>query len=284
MTQMNRLAVFVAGWTMSCGWLIANPEALRAAEPVYPLTAAVSEGTVYVSDLRLPGLWKIEDGRGGVFFQASAKFRTPLHTVRCVRLDRKSRVLTCDSSTRDVYRFDEQGQPSGLTGGQIGIPMDVVENAQGELLVSDLESHRIWKIPADGGERVELAAISAPRGLGLDGEDRLWVVSHGKNQVVRVLPNGSTEVAVSGRPFQFPHEILVRKDGTALVSDGYAKAIWSVAADGTTKHWIQGEPLQNPVGLAWLGESVLIVDPRAKTVFQADAEGKLTVFWNGTKK
>lgn len=254
---------------------------LPAAEPVYPLTAAAGNGSVYVSDLRLPGLWKIDDGKGTVFFQASPKFRTPLNAVRCVRLDRKSRILACDSATREIYRFDDQGQPQGLTKGQIGIPMDVVENTDGDLLTSDLETHRIWKIPAAGGDLVEFAAISAPRGLALDAEQRLWVVSHGKNQIVRILPNGTIEPVVEGKPFQFPHEILVNNDGSALVSDGYAKAIWKVSPAGKSEQWIQGEPLQNPVGLCRYGDAVLIVDPRAKAVFQADAEGKLSVFWNG---
>lgn len=258
---------------------------LSAAEPVYPLTAATgAQGSVYVSDLRLPGLWKIDEGKGTLFFQVSPKFRTPLNAVRCVRLDRKQRVLACDSSTREIYRFDDQGQPQGLTKGQIGIPMDVVENADGDFLASDLETHRIWKIPAAGGNPVEFAAITAPRGLALDSEQRLWVVSHGKNQIVRILPNGTVETVVEGKPFQFPHEILVNEDGYALVSDGYAKAIWKVSPEGKTEQWIHDEPLQNPVGLSRHGDVVLIVDSRAKTVFQADAEGKLTVFWSGKEK
>lgn len=264
-------------------WIAGRFSSLAAAEPVYPLTAtADKDGAVYVSDLRLPGLWKVHGGQGAVFFQASSKFRTPLNAVRCVRVDRQGRVLACDSSTREIYRFDDQGQPQGLTKGKIGIPMDVVEQAAGDLLVSDLETHRIWKVPADGGDISEFAAVPAPRGLRLDADGRLWVVSHGKDQILRFLPDGSKEVVVSGRPFQFPHEILVQKDGTALVTDGYEKAIWKVVAGETPTRWIHGEPLQNPVGLCQLGETVLIVDPRAKTVFQADGEGKLSVFWKGT--
>lgn len=284
-TWSCRVLAILAGWVLCRALSLPIAERLAAAEPVYPLTAAATEkGDVYVSDLRLPGVWKVHDGQGTVFFQASPKFRTPLNAVRCVRVDRQGRVLACDSSTREVYRFDEQGQPQGLTQGRIGIPMDVAEDAQGDLLVSDLETHRIWKVPADGGEPKEVAAVPAPRGIRLDQEGRLWVVSHGKNQILRVLPDGSTQVAVAGRPFQFPHEILLRDDGSALVSDGYAKTIWRVSGEGAPEPWIQGAPLQNPVGLSRLGDAVLIVDPRAKTVFQADSEGKLSVYWNGAEK
>lgn len=256
---------------------------LSAAEPVYPLTAAVgTEETVYVSDLRLPGLWQIRGGQGDVLFQAAAKFRTPLNAVRCVRVDRQGRVLACDSATREIYRFNDQGQPQGLTKGRIGIPMDIAETPEGELLVSDLETHRIWKVPAEGGEPVEFASIPAPRGIRLDAEGRLWVVSHGRNQVLRVSPDGSKQVVVTGRLFQFPHEILLQPEGAALVTDGYGKTVWRVPGDGEPARWIQGEPLRNPVGLCQLGDTVLIVDPHAKAVFQADAAGTLSVFWKGT--
>lgn len=273
----------MTAFRLICLLLIAGRISLViAAEPVYPLTASADKsGAVYVSDLRLPGLWKVQDGQGEVYFQASSQFRTPLNAVRCVRVDRQGRVLACDSSTRDVYRINDQGQTQGLTNGRIGIPMDVVEQANGDLLVSDLESHRIWSVPADGGDPKEFAAVPAPRGMRLDAEGRLWVVSHGKDQILRFLSDGSREVAVPGRPFQFPHEILIRKDGTALVTDGYAKTVWKFAAGEAPVRWVQGEPLQNPVGLCLLEEVVLIVDPRAKSIFQADREGKLSVFWQG---
>lgn len=281
MSWNRNLRLWVAGWIV----LAVSALSTTAEEAKYPLTIAVAEnGTCLVSDLRLPGLWKYDGTAASIFFQADKKFRTPLNTVRCVRVDRKGRVLACDSSTREVYRFDEQGQPQGLTKGFIGIPMDVAEAENGELFVSDLETHRIWKVPAEGGEPQEFAAVPAPRGLRFDAAGKLWVVSHGKNQLVRLTPAAVVETVVTGRPFQFPHEVLIQQDGSALVSDGYAKAIWKVPAEGAPVKWIEGEPLQNPVGLGQRGDNVLIVDPRAKTVFQADADGKLTVFWDGTGK
>ena len=284
LTERFRPAVWFGGAV----WLAAatgHTPRLMAAELVYPLTAAATaQGDVYISDLRLPGVWKIEQQTGTVLFQASKKFRTPLNTVRCVRLDSKSRVLAGDSATREVYRLDDQGTPQGLTQGRIGIPMDLAETAEGDLLVSDLETHRIWKIPSKGGEPAVYAAIPAPRGLCLDAEQRLWVVSHGKDQVVRVLPDGRVETVVSGRPFQFPHEILVHGDGTALVSDGYARTIWKIPPGAAPERWIEGEPLKNPVGLCRLGENILIVDPRAKSVFQASQDGKLSMYWDGAGK
>lgn len=241
----------------------------------YPLAVAVDPaGTIYVADRNLPGVWKISEGKRELFFQGSKKFRTPLNAIRCLAIDKQGNLLAGDSATREVYRF-EDGKPVPLTMGGIGIPMAIDVDSQGDLFVADLELHRIWKVPAAGGRPVEFAQVPAPRGLTIDDEDRLWIVSHGKNQVVRITPDGKQETVVEGRPFEFPHNIVLDENQTAYVSDGYADTIWKIAPSEPPQKWISGKPLQNPVGLAWKGETLLIVDPHAKAIFTADSEGTL---------
>ena len=75
--------------------------------------------------------------------------------------------------------------------------------------------------------------------------------------------------------FSFPHTVVIDPAGTAYVADGYKKTIWKVPADGKPQAWVQGKPLVNPVGLAWQGKQLLVVDPRAKAVFQISNEGKI---------
>ena len=83
----------------------------------YPLAVtATADGIVYVADRNLPGIWKIEDGKKSIFFQGSKKFRTPLNAIRCLAIDHEGKLLAGDSSTREVYRFDDAGQPQPLTG------------------------------------------------------------------------------------------------------------------------------------------------------------------------
>ncbi len=265
----------VVGIVMLC----AVAAAATADEMKYPLSlAATPDGDLYVADRSLPGVWKIVDGNSEVFFQGAKKFRTPLNAIRCLSIDDKGKLLAGDSSTRQVYRFDDHARPNPLmtTAIGLGIPMSIAVDRRGTLFVADLETHRIWKIPAAGGKPVEFAAVRAPHGLTLDATGRLWVVSHGKNQLLRISAEGKIEPIVRGRPFSFPHEVVVDKQNVAYVSDGYAKTIWKVDSSGTPKKWITGKPLVNPVGLAWQGKTLLIVDPHAKAVFAADAEGKLT--------
>jgi sugar lactone lactonase YvrE len=243
----------------------------------YPLSIAVAEsGKLYIADRNLPGVWQVDGSDLSMLFKGSKRFRTPLNAVRCVALDKNGSLLAGDSATREVYRFGDDGKPVPLTDGGIGIPMGITVDSKGQLLVADLELHRIWKVPAEGGKPEQLAEVPAPRGVCIDNDDNLWVVSHGKDHVVRVSPDGKVEAVVKGRPFQFPHTIVLDQDKTAYVCDGYAKAVWKVPQGGEPAKWVSGEPLVNPVGLAQRGDGLLVVDPRANAVFEIDATGKPT--------
>ncbi len=249
---------------------------LIAGEMQYPLTAAVHGKDLFVADLNQPGVWKVTDGKASLFFEASKKFRTPLNRVRCIAVDRQGKLLAGDSSTREVFRFDDAGKPQPLTAGGIGIPMDIAEDADGNLFVTDLELHWVFKIRPGSGKAEKFAEVPAPRGMTIDADRNLWVVSHGKNQLVKLTPEAKLEIVVEGRPFQFPHEVELDKDKTAYVSDGYAKAVWKIPLGGKPSKLVEGEPLQNPVGLTWQGETLLVIDPRAKGIFAVGSDGKLT--------
>lgn len=259
-----------------CHVLLLAASAL-AAEPQYILGIAARDAqTIFLADRQLPGVWQMTDGKLSLFFEGSKKFRTPLNAVRCLAIDREGRLLAGDSSTREVYRFNAENRPEPLTKGGIGIPTGIAVNAAGEILVADLETHRIWKVPGAGGEPSLFAEVAAPRAIVFDGEARLWIVSHGKDQLLRANPEGKLEVAVAGRPFEFPSAVLVDPQGAAYVCDTYAKAIWKVTPGKPPEKWASGEPLVSPVGLAWSSSDMLVADPRAKGVVRIDQEGKMT--------
>ena len=252
---------------------IASP---AMAQMQYPLAITAAEsGELYVADRELPGVWRADSGKLSVYFQGSKKFRTPLNAVRCLALDRSGALLAGDSSTREIYRFDKDAKPVPLTSGGIGIPMGIAVNSQGEIFVSDLELHRVVKVPDQGGKPELLAEVQAPRGVWIDGQDRLWVVCQEKNrQLVRIAPDGKVETVVEGRPFQFPHTVVVGSDNWAYVTDGYAKADWRIAPGEKPQKWFSGDPLVNPVGMFMGKSGLLVVNPHAKAVFQVDASGK----------
>ena len=265
-----RFAAFVA-ICLSCVSSFAQADGLQ-----YPLTAIASGKDLYIADLNQPGVWKLSDGKLSLFFQASKKFRTPLNRIRCVAVDHQGKLLAGDSSTREVYRFDDAGQPQPLTNGGIGIPMDLVDDGRGNIFVTDLELHWIWKIAAGTTKAEKFAEVAAPHGIAIDADKNLWVVSHGKNQLVKVTADSQVEVVVEGRPWQFPHEVELDKDNVAYVTDGYSKAVWKVPVGGKPTKLVEGAPLKNPVGLTWQGETLLVIDPHAKGVFAVGADGKLS--------
>jgi sugar lactone lactonase YvrE len=154
--------------------------------------------------------------------------------------------------------------------------MSIVVLKSGDLLVADLEVHRIVKVPAAGGTPSVFAQVPAPRGLALDKEERLWVVSHGKDQLLRLTSEGKPEVVVTGRPFEFPSAVVVDDDLTAYVCDTYAKAIWKVPTGKAPEKLRAGDPLVSPVGLAKSGADLLVADPRAKAVIRVTAAGEAT--------
>jgi sugar lactone lactonase YvrE len=130
-------------------------------------------------------------------------------------------------------------------------------------------------VPAAGGEPSEFARVPGPGGVCIDAEDRLWVVSRAENGLLRVSPDGKVETIVKGRAFEFPNAVAVDQASVAYVCDGYGKAIWKVDAAGKPEKWAASPAFKNPVGLAWRGKTLLVVDSQAKTVFQVDSEGKV---------
>lgn len=265
-------AVLAVGLVDSAGSTSAFAQELK-----YPVSIAVTaDGTAYVADREFHGIWKLTNGKLEKHFEGSAKFRTPLNAVRCVAIDHQGKLLAGDSSTREVYRFDDAGAPVPLTKGQIGIPVAIAVRKSGEILVADQELQRIWKVPAEGGDRVELAAVEGIVGLCLDQDDQLWVTSRGKIPLRRIAPDGKVENILSERVMQFPQQIVLDESKNAYITDNYDKAVWKIPVGGAPVKLAAGDPLVNPVGLARAGDKLLVTDPHAKAIFQVEMDGKVT--------
>ena len=70
---------------------------------------------------------------------------------------------------------------------------------------------------------------------------------------------------------------MLHADGNYYVSDGYARAIWKVNADGNVTSLVQGEPLVSPQGLAIDRQgNLLVADPHAQTIFRISLKGEIT--------
>jgi DNA-binding beta-propeller fold protein YncE len=250
-----------------------SPEKLAAsgvgaALPPYPLdTVVLPDGDAVVVDRNLPGLWRLHAAETSLWLQGSRRFREPLNAPRCLALDKSGQLLVGDSSTREIYRIDQSLKPQPLTGGKIGIPMDIAVRADGTLVVADLETRSLLRVSADG-QKVESIAVVNPRGVFVDQQDRVWVVSQDAQQLQIVGDDGKTQAIVDKRTFDFPHQVVVNSAGEAFVSDGYKKAIWKVVNGQAPQVLVSGAPLDNPVGLTLHNDQLVITDPRARQVFR----------------
>jgi hypothetical protein len=269
-----------------------SPPLGRAEEWNYPLgVAALTDGAVLLADKGAHAVWRLQDGQLTALYQGLKKFRTPLNAVYCVYAAPTGTVYVGDSATREVYSLDSSGKLTALTSGrgadvpadqyhpgEIGIPTQIAVNSQGEVFTTDLELQRVWKIPAAGGTPQEFAVVAGPRGVAVDAEDHVWILSPQTPQLRRISPDGQqTEVIVKDLVFDFPHQVVLRPDGRALVTDGYAKTVWLVSRDGQTEKLFSGAPLSNPVGMCLIegGAKVLVIDPRAPGLFEIGEPGQI---------
>ncbi len=249
----------------------------------YPLDAIVdAAGTAYVVDRNLHAIWSWKEGQLDIFFQGSATFRTPLNAPRCLAFDTDGSLLVGDSATRDIYRIKADGQAEPITGGQIGIPMDLAVKPDGTIYVADLELRTLFRIQA-GSKQVEKVAENNPRGVFVDAQERVWVVSQDPQQLQIVADSGESEVRVGERIFDFPHQVVVNSAGTAFVTDGYKRAIWKVAAGGKPEVVVEGAPLDNPVGITLVDDRVIVTDPRAGKLFRLNDNNQLEVWFEVRK-
>ena len=250
-------------------------EPTKAQEMQYPLAVVKApSGEMYVADRNLPGIWKIADGKATIYFQGSKKFRTPLNAIRCLAIGADGTLFAGDSSTREVYKFDAEGKPQPLTNGFIGIPMGIVIDSKGDLFVADLERTAVFKVPTSNGEVTEFVKCSAPRGIAIDGKDRVWILANVNDSLVRYSPDKSAEIIVKGTPFEFPNQMVLDDEENVYLCDGYAKAVWKVKVGSEPEKLISGEPLKNPVGITRDGSNLIVADPHLKSLFSIDVANK----------
>jgi sugar lactone lactonase YvrE len=271
MIAHHRLQIAVLALTCLSSGLMGR--LCQGQEMQYPLAVVkAANETIYVADRNMPGIWKFEGGQLSVYFEGSKRFRTPLNAVRCLALDAQGNLYAGDTSTREIYRFDAEGQPEPLTKGQTGIPMGIVFDSNGKMFVADLERQAILQVSASG-EVTEFVSIQGPRGIAIDKQDRIWVLTNTGDALVRFGPDKSKEVLIAGTPFEFANQLVLDESENAYLCDGYAKAVIFVPRDGSPQKLASGEPLKHPVGITLASEVLLIADPHAKAIFSLSKDG-----------
>ena len=209
-------------------------------------------------------------------FRVQKRFARRLNAVRCVTVDPDGNVYAGDSATREVYVFDQDGKPIPLTNGSIGIAADLLIDGD-DIIVSDLETERLWRFPKSGGKPEELIVMAAVRGLAKDKDGNLIAVTTLEDPVQRISDAGEQDTIISGRPFEMPHHCAIVGE-EIYVADNYAATIWKASLNPEAKPepYLQGAPLNKPVGLCRYKEGFLVADPHAKKIFQINQDGEIS--------
>lgn len=273
---MGRRVCLAYGMVVLLGWTVPlNPA--KGEDMQYPLSAAVAaDGTIYVADQNAPAIWQFKGGKLEKFFEGSKKIRTPLNRVRCLAIDADGKLLAGDSSTREVYRFDDAGQPVPLTNGGIGMPRSIIVLSDGNLLVADQEEHCIWKVPGAGGKPVRWAEVPGLVAICRDQDGIIWGTSGPQVDLCKVTEDGQVEQAVTDAAIQFPQEVAVDAAKNVYLADTYAQAIWKIPLGKRPEKLAASAPLSKPVGVTWAGDALLVTDAGAKAVFRVAPDGTVT--------
>lgn len=258
--------------------------AAEPTQPAYPVAVAVTgDGAVYVADLLLPGVWVFREQRWTVLARGGRERSAPLRAPRCLVVESDGQLLVGDSSGRDLYRLNprEPAQPpQPLTGGKLGVPIALVVHPSRGILVSDLELQGLYVVAADGPKRLVDLPFGT-RGLALDGAGEL-VAAMATRRILypedSLFGHRELDAATDPKcPAQFPQQLASDADeATLYLADSHGRTIWRIGASAKAEAWLQGEPLQHPVGLCWHGDRLYIADPRARAVLVADRTGKLS--------
>jgi DNA-binding beta-propeller fold protein YncE len=271
---------------------------LLAADPAvapfeYPIFVTIGpDRTLYIADQNIPAVFKLTaSGEVGALYKGEKRYRTPLYRPRGLAVAQNGDLIVCDPATYDVYRLRPDGKATPLTGrnvklldgrettlGELIQPEGAAVSADGKVYVSDMKYQAIFAI-GDDRKPVKVADVPAPRGVAFDTDGTLLVVSNSPAQLKRVdVQSGEVTDVVGARPFRFPMSVCVRPDGQYIVTDNYSKALWLVTREGKASKWVEGEPLQNPTGVACDAEGNLaIADPHQRKIYWLSPEKQFSV-------
>lgn len=285
------------------GGSLAGAQKELPSKPLYPVDCCQIGDTLYVCDIHAHSVWKWGGSKYTVFYGGSPRYRTPLYRPWDIAPWKNEGVVVSDPGTMDIWllRFDGTVKPfsARLTrpdedreleireqrfAGVLDKPMALAVSDAGSVFVADLGLHAVYEFSGPGESPRELARVRAPRGLAIDKDGSLLVVSHGEHALVRIKADGSVTPVVKGtlvpidRP-SFPHQVVLFGEDGYLISDGYARTLWYVTPAGEVSPAYQGEPLLNPVGL-WKNSdgSVLVADPHRRQIFRFTPDRKLEPF------
>jgi len=242
---------------------------------VYPVDVAVDpDGVVFVADHEAHALLKLEGGAFKTVAKGKGLPRTPLYGIRHIARAKDGKWVASDPATMKLYTIDGAGNIVAVADDDRFVtPYGIAVEPSGDILAVDRVTHRLRRVKA-GGKTEDVADVRAPRAVLFDKGGAIVVLT---DKALLRVSGSSTSPIVATPPFEFPHDAALHPNGSFYVTDGYAHAVWEVAADGKVKALVKGEPLKSPQGIAVDAKgNLLVADAHAKTVWRITLGGEIT--------
>jgi hypothetical protein len=171
--------------------------------------------------------------------------------------------------------------------GQFTEPRGIATGPDGDILVADSGNHRIQRFAEDGAFRATYGSegdgpgqLRAPSGVGADSRGHIFIADPGKHRLVELDAGGVfvSEWAGPDPGFYGPRDVAVGADDAVYVLDQGRARVVRRAADGTVRTFgsfgsADGQ-LNDPTGVAVVGDLVAVADPTNSRIVVFDASGQ----------
>ncbi len=181
-----------------------------------------------------------------------------------VRFD-GDRIVVCDTGTDRVLAIDRASGHQSVVADGLASPSDVAVLEDGSLLVAEGGRHRLWRVPAGGGDKEIVAGT---------GQENL--IDSAEGDPLLAQPAGVAAVPGGGAVFVDAESSALRvltPEGTVVTLVGQGLFDWG-ASDGGPESSAMQHPLGVAVGAAEEG--------MLPSVFVADTFNGLVREWRGT--
>lgn len=251
-----------------------------------PLDIAVShDGTYFVADRKLPGIWRVKDGQTTNFYKGPTNPKAPMGAIRSLFVATDGTLFAGDAATKDVYSVSPSGEIKSLARNAVGIPnsISVVDRT---VYVADIEQQKIWRFPAEGlgiaQQPTLFADVPGCRSLHIDELGFIWVVSTIQPQLRKYTGDGKFDPVFENVVFEFPQQVHVTIEGTAYVADSSAKTVWKVERGGQPVKWLTSPHLLTPTRIVQQENHFIVSDAKANSVFQVSKDATIELMINGS--
>ncbi len=204
-----------------------------------------------------------------------------LTAPRAVAVVPNGDILVADSAAKRVLRYSGQGNLLGELPGQFAEPFDLAVSPAGEVYVLDSDLGTVFKFdPAGNLTGVVGGGLGTykPRGLGLDGQGRLYIADTGRDRVLVLGPDGKLlrQIDKTQTPFQQPTDVAVDGTGNLYVAVPMEGRLLKFDANGRyLGDW--GLTVTNTIDAphpAFTPDGVLVVsDPGQRRVLLLSSDG-----------